>query len=142
MAEVTVMAEVRPSEDPRKVMRSVSNVIDMEELKLEEIEGRKYVVGRAVSHRPLLKLRQLIWSQGIQDAARSMLSRGVMSDDVLTFMLNKQAAYVGVVSFVSDPSESPLGPIVVTVRYRDMRRLIDWLAPRTYKGKVMYDVSL
>ncbi len=142
MLEVTVRAEVRPSEDPGKVMRAVSNVIDIKELKIEDIEGRRYVVGHAAGHKPLLKLRQLIWSQGIQDAARSMLIRGVVSDQVLTIMLNKQAAYVGVVSFVSDPSESPLGPIVITVRYEDMRKLIDWLAPRTYRGKVMYDVQL
>jgi predicted RNA binding protein with dsRBD fold (UPF0201 family) len=56
----------------------------------------------------------------------------------MQFMLNKQVAAVGKVSFTT--GESPLGPIVVTIETPDIERLIDYLAPRTRDGKPIEEI--
>jgi hypothetical protein len=43
--------------------------------------------------------------------------------------LNKQAAVAGIVVIIEDESESPLGPIRVTIVCDELDNLIDWLAP-------------
>jgi predicted RNA binding protein with dsRBD fold (UPF0201 family) len=43
------------------------------------------------------------------------------------FYLNKQAAFVGIVSICEEESESPLGPIKVTLRSSDLESVINWL---------------
>jgi uncharacterized protein len=45
------------------------------------------------------------------------------------FLLNKQAAVAGIVVVIEDESESPLGPIRITVVCDELEDLIDWLAP-------------
>ena len=42
-------------------------------------------------------------------------------------MLNKQAATVGIAALCDDPSESPLGPIVLRIRSQRIVEVIDWL---------------
>jgi predicted RNA binding protein with dsRBD fold (UPF0201 family) len=43
--------------------------------------------------------------------------------------LNKQAAAAGIVVIIEDESESPLGPIRITMVCDELDVLIDWLAP-------------
>jgi predicted RNA binding protein with dsRBD fold (UPF0201 family) len=45
------------------------------------------------------------------------------------FFLNKQAAAAGIVVIIEDESESPLGPIRITMVCDELDVLIDWLAP-------------
>jgi predicted RNA binding protein with dsRBD fold (UPF0201 family) len=44
-------------------------------------------------------------------------------------LLNKQAAYSGVIAPVEDWDESSLGPIRVTIDSRDLDKVIEWLVP-------------
>ncbi|CCC82105.1 RNA-binding domain-containing protein [Thermoproteus tenax] len=136
---VEAIVEVRPTEDRDKVKRALLNVFEPETLELKKEGEAELLIGRASSYKSLLKLKEAIWRQGIQDAARSVLSRSIVGEGRLVFHLNKQAAYVGVVSFATEPSESPLGPIVFIVETSDVRRFLDWIAPRTYKGRVYYE---
>jgi predicted RNA binding protein with dsRBD fold (UPF0201 family) len=59
--------------------------------------------------------------------------------DVVRFMLNKQVATVGKVSFTD--GESALGPIAVTLEAPDIDRLMDYLAPRTRGGKPIQEIK-
>lgn len=136
---VEVVAEIRPTEDPEKVKRALLNVFEPEEIEVRAEGDGALLVARATSYKSLLRLKEAIWRQGIQDAARSVLSRSVAGEGRLIFSLNKQAAYVGVVSFVTEPNESPLGPITFNVETSDVRRFLDWIAPRTYRGRVFYE---
>ncbi|MEM3766442.1 MAG: hypothetical protein QXU46_05395, partial [Candidatus Bathyarchaeia archaeon] len=54
-----------------------------------------------------------------------------LSENNITFYLNKQVAYAGHVSFSKAVAESPLGPIKVQIECGNPRQLIDWLAPKT-----------
>jgi len=62
----------------------------------------------------------------VRSAARRLLLQN--STDVQTqILLNKQAATVAIAALCDDPSESPLGPIVVRVRSSNLKEVIDWL---------------
>jgi predicted RNA binding protein with dsRBD fold (UPF0201 family) len=73
-------------------------------------------------------LRQAIIDQHIRDTARSVLLRGVQGN-ATRFVLNKQAAFMGKVSFVEGPVA--LGGIEVMVESEDIARTIDHLAEST-----------
>jgi hypothetical protein len=136
---VEVWVEVRPTEDEEKVKRALSNVFIYDELRIEESEGKKYIVAFGEGFKSLVKIHDLIKEQGIEDSARSILMRGVENNRVV-FHIHKQAAYVGVLSFVTENNESPLGPITFIVETNDTMRLIDWLAPKTSRGRRLYEV--
>lgn len=136
---VEVWVEVRPTEDEEKVKRALSNVFVYDELRIEESEGKRYIVAFGEGFKSLVKIHDLIKEQGIEDSARSILMRGVENNRVV-FHIHKQAAYVGVLSFVTENNESPLGPITFIVETNDAMRLIDWLAPKTSRGRRLYEV--
>ena len=48
-------------------------------------------------------------------------------------LLNKQAAYSGVIAIVESGDESTLGPIMVTITSRDLDRVLKWLVPVSEK---------
>jgi len=136
---VEAVVEVRLTEDKKKVLKALENVFTPVNIREEPSDVGVILISTCDGHKCLEKLRGAIWRQGIQDAARSVISKGIVSEDTVIFSINKQAAYVGVVSFVTEPGESPLGPITFTVKTNNVRQFIDWLAPRTYRGKVYYE---
>ncbi|MGC9130580.1 MAG: RNA-binding domain-containing protein [Pyrobaculum sp.] len=135
---VEAVVEVRLTEDKNKVLKALENVFTPTSIEERRGDTGVVLVATCDGSGCLEKMRGAIWRQGIQDAARGVISRGIVGEDTVVFSINKQAAYVGVVSFVTEPGESPLGPITFTVRTRDVRQFLDWLAPRTYRGKVYY----
>jgi predicted RNA binding protein with dsRBD fold (UPF0201 family) len=137
--KVEAVVEVRYTEDREKVLKALENVFTPMSMQEKPSEAGVVIMATCEGARCLEKLRGAIWRQGIQDAARNVISRGIVSEDTLIFSINKQAAYVGVVSFVTELGESPLGPITFTVKTSNTRQFIDWLAPRTYKGRVYYE---
>ena len=128
--EVTVEAEVNPTEDINKVRVAVHKV--MGELNLEVLEegDAKRLVGRGKGLETLFWFHELLRRELILDAARKVLFRG-LRENTVTFYLNKQVAYVGHVSFSQPVGESPLGPIRVEIQCDNPQNLIEWLAPRT-----------
>ncbi|MGN6347269.1 MAG: RNA-binding domain-containing protein, partial [Candidatus Nitrosocosmicus sp.] len=42
------------------------------------------------------------------------------------FLLNKQAAYSGVVAIIEEEEESPLGPIKITIKNQNIEEIIRW----------------
>lgn len=136
---VEAVVEVRLTEDKKKVLKALENVFTPVNIREEPSDVGVILISTCDGHKCLEKLRGTIWRQGIQDAARSVISKGIVGEDTVIFSINKQAAYVGVVSFVTEPGESPLGPITFTVKTNNVRQFIDWLAPRTYRGKVYYE---
>jgi predicted RNA binding protein with dsRBD fold (UPF0201 family) len=131
--EVVVEVEVRPTEDEEKVRKAIENLFT----------GKPVFTGSRVrleckNLECLDKLHTRLRQQRILDTARSIMRKSVYGD-YIEFMLHKQAAYAGKVSFVTDPSESPLGPIRVSIRYPDPGEVIDWLAPRTKHGRPLWN---
>lgn len=128
-----VEVKVKPTEDKEKVEAAVKKIFPT----LELSQNENSLVGKSVRAESLDRLHQLLRGQAIRDSARSVMLRG-RRGSVVQFMLNKQVAFVGKVSFTG--GESPLGPIVVTLEASDIERLIDYLAPRTREEKPIREI--
>jgi len=135
-----VRTYIFPTEDNLRVLKAVSNVIDIAETKplesKEPHENYSVVTWIFDSLKPLEKLRTLLRSQRVLDAARASIERGLWERGV-KFYLNKQAAYAGKASFCSTEfGESPMGAITVIVFLEgcDPQKFLNWLAPKTKQG--------
>ena len=129
-----VETEIRSTEDQTKVETAVKNIFPALELKRDG----KLLAGESNEVLSLDRLHYLLRVQMILDSARSVMHRG-KHDNVVRFMLNKQVAMVGKLSFTE--GESPLGPIVVTLEAPDIDRLMDYLAPRTKEGRPIREIK-
>lgn len=118
----TAETPLNPTEDADKVIKTLSNMFDYDELEIGE--GYISVTGGKDS---LLKLKEALEVRRIRNTARKILIKEAHVG-VIYFKLNKQAAFSGVVNFAEDDL-SPLGEIKVKIETDDVERFIDWLAP-------------
>jgi len=125
--DVKVEAPVNPSEDPQKVINAVENII---ERCSPEFRYGSRVIGHATGSESLSLLYEQVRSRSAMGVLRRMLLDNRAGDSTW-FLLNKQAAAVGIAAIVEDEQESPLGPIRVTIRCEELDSLIDWLVPET-----------
>jgi len=125
--EGTVRAAVNPTESMEKVVEAVRNVLGDIELEQSERGGLVVLEGRLERIEDLVPLRDAFARMRIRDAARSLFTR-IAEEGLLSFGLNKQAAYAGRVSFYSS-GESSLGPIQVTLK-GDVSEAITYLCNR------------
>ncbi len=135
-----VETEVRPTENPEKVIKAVLNIFDLSrEVKLiKSGEERYFVVAESRSISSLFKFYEKLRQERILDTARGLLLSS-LRDNMLSFKLNKQVAYAGHVSFVTADDESPLGAISVTIISEKLREIVDWLTPKTSKGRPLWE---
>ncbi|MDD4185372.1 MAG: RNA-binding domain-containing protein [Candidatus Methanomethylophilaceae archaeon] len=124
MPSVRIVSRVNPSEDPDKVREAILQVFPDA---VVETDGG-YARGEAQS---LGNFGLMIRRQKILDTARAILFKG-MSGDRTRFLLNKQVAFVGKISFCD--RGHVLGPIEVTVTDPEIEALIDRTAPTTVDG--------
>ncbi|NMC11237.1 MAG: hypothetical protein GYA39_09775 [Methanothrix sp.] len=130
--EVSVYSPVRPTECVEKVVSAIEKIfpgliMDIREDRILAYDGPE----------SLQTFHKLLRSQQILDTARSVMLGSLVGDSV-QFQLNKQAAFMGKVSF--PPEEEPLGS--VHVKITGGRRVIDWLAPQTEKGVPIKEIEL
>lgn len=128
-----VEAEVKPTEAREKVEAAIKQIFPTLELSLIGSS----LVGESTRMESLDRLHELLRQQAIRDSARSVMLRS-RRGNVVRFMLNRQVAFVGRVSFTG--GESPLGPIVVTLEVPDIERLVDYLTPNTREGKPIREI--
>jgi len=153
MIHVKVSAVVYPTEDPEKVIRAISALftnIPLEKKTIETIEPELgYSQSLFVSGEGGLDLLQtlhgLIRREEIIDSIRNKVFSKNLSSDSLSvrFLLNKQAAFVGVLS-VSAQKES-LGSIEIVIMaesQKEMERLLEWLLPITEGGIPIVEVEM
>ena len=122
--EVSVRAEVYPTESREKVEAAVRNILGDIALDFSDRGGGAALVGRYEDIESLRRLRDLLGRARIRDAARALFSR-IAQEGVLSFGLNKQAAFAGHASFYRS-GESVLGPIQITIK-GDVPKVIDYL---------------
>ncbi len=141
MVIVTVEAEVRHTENERKVKQAILNIFTPDSIEFEKRGNIKVIVAKAYTLKSLQKLHRLLRTQRILDAARAIMEKGTKGN-TLTFHLNKQVALQGKVSFTEAFGESPMGPITVTIEGIDPKEVIDWLAPKTSHGKPLWEKEI
>jgi predicted RNA binding protein with dsRBD fold (UPF0201 family) len=128
--EVYVEVEINPTESEDKVKRAVENMFGNIPIQVKSLVRGSLLTAETKGFEALTKLYNLLRRERIRDAARGVLFEG-LSENTITFYLNKQVAYAGHVSFSKAVAESPLGPIKVQIKCNNPRQLIDWLAPKT-----------
>ena len=135
MSEIVgrISAKVNPTESIDKVSTAITKIFGDIELTTEDEGEIIYVIGQLEGMTQLSNFRDIISRMRIRDAARSFLNR-ITQGDILSFGLNKQAAYAGSVSF-HQGGESPLGPIQVYLS-GDVIKAIEYLC-----GRVVLDYN-
>jgi len=132
--EIEAEAFIYPTENPEKVEKAIKKIFPTCSITLESpSEEMRILRVREHGKETLVPLQSLLRQDRIRDAARSVLMSGV-SNNMITFHLNKQVAFVGHISFSMPYAESPLGPITVRIRCENPIGLIEWLAPRSGGG--------
>jgi predicted RNA binding protein with dsRBD fold (UPF0201 family) len=130
--EVQVYSTVRPTEMVERVVAAIERIfpgliMDIRGDRIEAYDGPD----------ALRTFHELLRRQMILDTARSVMLGGLIGESV-QFQLNKQAAYMGKVSF--PPEEEPLGSLHVQII--GGMRAIDWLAPETENGAPIREIEL
>jgi predicted RNA binding protein with dsRBD fold (UPF0201 family) len=120
MVEIRLTAKCFPTEDRDKVVGAITKLFPD-----AEITGDDPIVARSTS---IDAFGELLKRYRIRDAARAVMRRG-LSRGSISFMLNKQVAAVGKVSFSEE--NHPLGDLEVTIVSDDINGLIDSIAPNT-----------
>ncbi len=128
--EVRAQADINPTEDEQKVKRAVENVLGSVEFEVKPQHRGSLLIAKAKGTESLTKLYNLLRRERIRSAARRVFYDGI-DERSIVFYLNKQAAFVGHISFSQPMGESPLGPLKVEISCRDPGAVIEWLAPRT-----------
>jgi len=119
VAEVKVTARCFPTEDRAKVVDAIVGLFP------DFIpEGDDPIVGTAHSTEVFA---ELLKKHRIRSAARSVMRRGI-SENTVSFSLNKQVATAGKVSFSEE--KHALGDLDITITSDDIERFIDEVAPR------------
>lgn len=117
---------INPSEEPSRVIKCLINAINGGSPEINE-EGNLAMV----------KTEGIHALHHIRVGVKARFSAGVLrrlfeynrSNNKTWFLLNKQAAYSGVIAIVESSVESSLGPIMVTITSRDLDRVLEWLVP-------------
>jgi predicted RNA binding protein with dsRBD fold (UPF0201 family) len=125
--EVKVEAVVNPSEDPKKVIGAIENVVQRAS---PEFRYGSRVIGRAAGSEALSILYEQVRSRSAMGVLRRMLLDNRAGTSTW-FLLNKQAASAGIATIIEDEQESPLGPIRVTINCEELDALTDWLVPES-----------
>jgi predicted RNA binding protein with dsRBD fold (UPF0201 family) len=120
--KIEAYCEINPSEDPRKIEQVMLNVLDNVELKLNK-DSITAVSSEAES---LSKIHESIQKHRSQNVYRRFLDNNLDGDETW-FYLNKQAAFVNNISLCEHAEESALGPIKITIRSKNIGRVIEWL---------------
>jgi predicted RNA binding protein with dsRBD fold (UPF0201 family) len=118
-----IRARLQPTEDPGKVAQAIRNMFG--EIELETKQG--VVSARLEGLETLSGLRGRIAQDRIRDTVKKMFTRWV-EEDVLSFGLNRQAAYAGHFS-LNLKGEDPMGPIHVRIE-GDVQSVISFLCEK------------
>ncbi len=119
---INIKVKVHPTEDEERVRKAIHNIFPDAEIDTtgSDLEASAYSLG---------EFARKITDQRIRDTARSVLRRSI-SDEKITFHLNKQAALAGKVNFTD--GNSVLGDIEVRITTAEPEDLINHL---TVTGK-------
>lgn len=136
MEEIILRVEttVNPTENEEKVKKAIQNIFGSLPLQTQTAHKGCILMVETKSQEPLLKFKNLLQNEHIRDASRRALFSG-SSEKTIRFCLNKQVAFAGHVSFSQEEAESPLGPIIVTIKTENPPGLINWIAPKTLKNR-------
>jgi uncharacterized protein len=121
---VIARAALRPTEDPAKLRNAVENILG--ECRHDVEEAPRSVRATSDDVASIRVLHDQLRDRHVRAAARRLLLMG-RERDKSTVILNRQAAYAGVIVLCGSESESPLGPIYLTIESERVDQVIEWL---------------
>lgn len=119
--EIIIQTPVNPTEDLKKIHFTLKNIFPDSEplpefsniyIRDNNIEILKKIKEQIKSRRTLSVLERILYSN--------------YNLNISSFLLNKQAAFSGVVAIIDNDDESPLGPIKITIKNCDIENIIRW----------------
>jgi len=123
---VSVDAEVNPTESEAKVRKAIESIFGTIPITVKQTRRGSILTAETREREPLIKFYNMLSREHIRAAARTVLLASI-DRKTISFCLNKQAAYVGHVSFAEEVAESPLGPIRVRIESENPHELVNWL---------------
>lgn len=127
--KIHIEANINPTESEERVKRAIRDFFGDITLKLNNLKRGNLLIAEGQGAENLRTFKELIRREQIANAARGVLFGG-LNGNTINFCLNKQAAYVGHISFSTEETESPLGPIKIRIEADTPKSIIDWLAPK------------
>ncbi len=125
--KIDMLCSVNPSEDPKKIKKSIENIFPYSTIKIENFS----VSAQSKDLKSLEKIYETIHKKQSQKIYRRNLEKN-LENDTTWFYLNKQAAFVEKIAICEEVNESPLGPIKVILTSSYIDRIIDWIISRDY----------
>jgi hypothetical protein len=119
---VEAFCEVNPSEDLERIRQSLSNVLN--DVEFDTSESSIKASSRQIES--LSKIHESIQNHASRRVYWRLLNNNLDGNETW-FYLNKQAAFVNSVALCEHANESPLGPIKITLRSKNIERVIEWL---------------
>ena len=131
MMSITILVEslVNPTEDEKKVERALRNVFPSARIERETPSDTLRLRIRGEELEFLSTLRSLIKQERIRSAARGVLLSRTHGRRLHAY-INKQAAFMGRISFCDPGGESPLGPISVVIDAAKPEDVVEYLTHR------------
>ena len=120
--DIRVECDVYLSENSVKVIKAVKNILNNCTVTLTDSK----ILAISKIPESLNKIYEHARSRAILGVFRRVLDDNTIAN-YTWFYLNKQAAYAGIVSICEEESESPLGPIKITITSNQLQFIINWL---------------
>ncbi|MGQ0772055.1 MAG: RNA-binding domain-containing protein [Nitrososphaerota archaeon] len=120
--KIEAFCEVNPSEDPQKIQQLISNVLDDAEF---TVTGDS-IKASSKQIESLSKIHESIQNHSSRRVYWRFLNDNLDGNETW-FYLNKQAAFANSIALCEHATESPLGPIKITIHSKNIERIIEWL---------------
>jgi len=131
VSHIDIETDIHPTESQEKVRTAVTNLFPDATFEKDAVRVMK------ATAKGIETMKERIANQQIRDSARRVLVKGVRKDH-LFFILSKQAAYAGRVSFSND---GPLGDLVIIVRTDEAEEVVEYLTRKDRKDPGPEDIE-
>jgi predicted RNA binding protein with dsRBD fold (UPF0201 family) len=120
--KIDAFCEVNPSEDPQKIQQLISNVLGDVEFNIAESS----IKASSKQTDSLSKIHESIQNHSSSRVYWRFLNNNLDGNETWLY-LNKQAALANSIALCEHANESPLGPLKIIIRSKNIERIIEWL---------------
>jgi len=135
-------AVVHPTEDIEKVKIAIMNLCPTATFKDTHLDPQGTILeAHATGPEAIAQFAKKFREQRILQAVRNRLQQ-LVQDNILTFGMQRQAAFVGRFHLCDLHDATAMGPIRVEITATHMQDIIDYISPATVKGKPQFRKNL